>query len=83
MQNDDVLKKVFEWKTENGKGKQFKFFYELATFIISIDEDKRACFQASCEEDKKLFAELINDLSEMLKNVENWKQIKNRNYEKV
>jgi hypothetical protein len=60
--------KVFEWKAKNGGGEQFKFF---------IDEEKRACFSVCSEEyelanlimPKKAFAELINDLTEIMKNV--------------
>jgi hypothetical protein len=60
--------KVFEWKAKNGGGEQFKFF---------IDEEKRACFSVSCESyelanlimPKKAFVELINDLTEIMKNV--------------
>lgn len=65
---NNVLAEVFEWEIKNNAGEQFKFF---------IDEENRACFNVKFEKEllaglimsKKEFEELINSLTEMMKNV--------------
>ena len=65
---NNVLAEVFEWEIKNNAGEQFKFF---------IDEENRACFNVKFEKEllaglimsKKEFEELINSLTEMMKNI--------------
>jgi hypothetical protein len=63
-----VLAEVFEWEIKNNAGEIFKFF---------IDEENRACLNIKFEKEllaglimsKKEFEDLINSLTEMMKNV--------------